>query len=222
LHEIALGAGLLLLPVIGAVATQFVTHAYVPRYFLPAAIGFAICFSYGIRLFSCVVPGLVVLLIVSLSLGFGKTILQEISRPAEILPSIGALTAEQTPLLFDTPGTYVQIYHYFPGLRDNLWVIADPAASLRYRQYDTDDRIMLALAKQGRAQAIGLSAAIRRWSSFRLVPRSADYVWVLKCLMDAGLQIKVRRAFGNSNFIFDVTVLPGSVAQIDACAQPVP
>jgi hypothetical protein len=222
LNEIALGAGLLLLPVIGAVATQFVTHAYVPRYFLPAAIGFAICLSYGIRLFSCVVPGLVVLLIVSLSLGFGKTILQEISRPAETLPSIGALTAEQTPLLFDTPGTYVQIYHYFPSLRGNLWVIADPAASLRYRHYDTDDRIMLALAEQGRAQAIGLSAAIRRWPSFRLVPRSADYIWALRCLMDAGSQIKVRRAFGSSNFIFDVTVLPGSVAQIDACAQPAP
>jgi hypothetical protein len=222
LKDIVLGVGLLLLPIIGAFFTQFVTHAYVPRYFLPAAIGFAICVCYGARLFSRVVPGLVVLLMVPLGLGFGKAVLQEVSHRAETLPSIDVLTAEQTPLLFDTPANYVQIYHYFPTLRSNMWVIVDPSASLRYRQYDTDDKIMVALAEQGRAQVISLSAAVRRWPHFRLIPRSADYIWALKCVMDAGSQINVRHAFGTSNFIFDVSVQPGSTSQIDGCAQPRP
>jgi hypothetical protein len=220
LVEIALGVGLLLLPVVGAVFTQFVTHAYVPRYFLPAAIGLAICFCYTARLFSVFVPGLVVLLMIPLSLGFGKAVLQEVIRTPEALPSITDLTAEGTPLLFDTPAAYLQVYHYFPGLRDKLWVIVDPAASLRHRGYDTDDKIMFALTQQSRAQAISLSTAGRRWPSFRLVPRSGDYVWALKCVMEAGSQIQVRNAFGSSNYIFDVSVPAGRMAQIDACTSP--
>ena len=218
-HELVLAIGLLLLPVIGALFTQFVTHAYVPRYFLPASLGLAICLCYVASIFSRSIPGLTVILLLSLSLGFGKALMQEVSRPPEALPQIGALIAEQTPLLFDTPGTYAQVYHYFPSLRDNLWVIADPSASLRYRNYDTDDRIMLALAKNGGAQTISLSSAARKWPHFRLIPRSADYIWALKCVLEAGSEVKVAHPFGSSNFIFDVTVPATGLAQVDACAQ---
>jgi hypothetical protein len=217
-----LGAGLLLLPVAGALASRFVTHAYVPRYFLPAAIGFAICFSYGVKWFSTVLPALALLVMLPFGLGFGKAILQDAFRAPEELPASESLAASQAPLLFDTPGTYLQMYHYYPALRDKLWVIADPAASLRHRGYDTDDKIMLALAELGRAQAISLSAAVRRWPHFSLVPRSADSVYALKCVMDAGAPVAVGRAFGNSNFVFEVTVPPGSVARIDACTSPIP
>jgi hypothetical protein len=165
------------------------------------------------------VPGLVFLLTVALALGFGIAVTRQVLRPVETLPSLEALAAEQTPLLFDTPANYAQIYHYFPSLRSNMWVIADPAASLRYRQYDSDDKIMLALAGLGRAQAISLSDAVRRWPHFRLIPRSADYIWALKCVMDAGSQITVKHPFGNSNFIFNVSVVPEGVGQIDACAR---
>jgi hypothetical protein len=220
LRDVLLGVGLLMLPVIGAFFTQFVTHAYVPRYFLPAAIGFAVCLSYSARSFSRLLPGLMLFLIVSLGLGFGKAVLQEYSHKAEPLPSLDVLAAERTPLLFDTPANYAQIYHYFPTLRSSMWVIADPPASLRYRQYDTDDKIMLALAQQGRAQTISLSAAVRRWPNFRLVPRSADYIWALKCVMDVGSRIEVKHPFGNSNFVFEVRVQPETIAQVDACAQP--
>jgi len=219
LRDITLGAGLLLLPVIGAVVSQFVTHAYVPRYFLPAAVGFAICLCYAVRVFSRVVAGLLLLLTVSFALGFGITLTRQVLRPVEGLPSLEALTAEQTPLLFDTPANYEQIYHYFPSLRNNMWVIVDPAASMRYRQYDSDDKIMLALAGLGKAQAISLSEAVRRWPQFRLIPRSADYIWALKCVMDSGSLITVKHPFGNSNFIFNVSVAPEGVGQIDACAQ---
>jgi len=219
LKDITLGAGLLLLPVIGAVVSQFVTHAYVPRYFLPAAIGFVMCLCYAVRVFSRVVPGLLLLLTGALTLGFGTAVTRQVLRPVETLPALETLTAEQTPLLFDTPANYEQIYHYFPSLRRNMWVIVDPAASLRYRQYDSDDKIMLALAGFGRAQAISLSDAVRRWPRFRLIPRSADYIWVLKCVMDSGAQITVKHPFGNSNFIFDVSIVPEGVGQIDACAQ---
>ncbi len=172
LKSTVLGIGFLLLPIAGAFLSQFVTHAYVPRYFLAAAIGLAICICNGASAFSRLVPGLVVLLTVPLTFGFSKAVAQEILHPADTLPSIDALTAEQTPLLFDTPANYAQIYHYFPSLRNNMWVIADPSASLRYRGYDTDDKIMLALAEQGSAQTIGLSAAVHRWPHFRLIPRS--------------------------------------------------
>ncbi len=217
-----LGTGLLLLPVAGALATRFVTHAYVPRYFLPAAIGFAICFSYGVKWFSTVLPALALLVMLPFGLGFGKAILQDAFRVPEGLPTSESLAAAPAPLLFDTPETYLQIYHYYPALRDKLWVIADPPASLRHRGYDTDDKIILALAGIRRAQAITLSAAVRRWPRFSLVPRSADSVYALKCVMEAGAPVAVGRAFGNSNFVFEVTVPPESIARIDACTSPIP
>ena len=59
-------------------------------------------------------------------------------------------------------------------------------------------------------------------AQFGLVPRSADSVWALKCVLEAGAPVAVGAAFGNSNFIFDVTVTPESIGRIDACASPTP
>jgi hypothetical protein len=217
-HESIVGLGLLLIPIVGAFCSQFITHAYLTRYFLPAAIGFSICICYCTRAFARMLPGVVVVLMLPLTLGFAKALMQQISHPAADLPAGAALGTASGPILFDTPGTYMQIYHYFPNLRTKIWVIADPTASLKYRQYDTDDKIMLALASEGRAQAITLAAAVRRWPSFNLVPRSGDYVWALKCVMDAGAQVKIKGAFGSSNFIFGITAPPESLSRIDSCS----
>ena len=149
LSDMTLAIGLLLLPIVGAFATQFVTHAYVPRYFLPAAAGFAVCLCYALQWFSAVAPGVAMLAISTLSLGFGKAVFQEIRRTPEALPAGETLAAAWAPVLFDTPEAYLQMCRYNPGVRERLWVVADPAASLRYRGYDTDDRIMLALAGRG-------------------------------------------------------------------------
>jgi|GEM_PF-5368888 len=218
MHEWTFAIGLLLLPILGAFVTQFVTHAYVPRYFLPAAIGFSICACCMIRSLSQVLPSITVILVVSLTIGLGKVALQEVPHQSDDLPLASDLAVENTPILFDTPGTYEEAYYYLPSLRKNMWVIAEPAASLRYRQYDTDDKIMLALAQHGHAQAVSIREAVQRWTDFRLVPRSADYVWALKCFMETGSQIEVRHPFGNSNFVFNVHVKPGSLSDIEACA----
>lgn len=216
---VVLAVGLLSLPLVGAVITQFVTHAYLTRYFLPASIGCAVCLCYGLKFVSGAVPGIVLVSVLSLGLGFGKAILQQAHRSAEPMPLASALESGALPILFDNPEAYLQIYHYVPAVRRNIWVIADPAASLRYRQYDTDDRIMLALAGGGRVQAISLASAARMWPAFSLVPRSADYVWALKCVMDAGSQVAVRHSLGSSNFIFEVHVPPEKVAWIGACGR---
>ena len=219
-NVLALSVGLLALPLAGAVLTQFVTHAYLTRYFVPASIGFAICACYALRSIAGAIPGLALVFLLTLSMGFGKALLQEAHHAPEALPPSAVLTAESTPILFDTPEAYMQIYHYLPALRPNIWVIADPAAALRYRQYDTDDKIMLAVAAQGKAQTVPLSAAVRRWPAFRLVPRSADSVWALNCVMEAGSQVAVRHPFGRDNFLFDVVVPPGGIPLIDACSRP--
>jgi hypothetical protein len=215
-----LSLGLLVLPLAGAVITQLVTHAYLPRYFLPATLGFAICACYVLRSIAGALPGLALVAVLSLSMGLGKAILQETHHSPDALPAASMLQSAATPILFDTPQAYLQVYHYLPSVRRNIWAIADPAAALHYRQYDTDDRIMLSLAGQGKAQAVSLAAAARRWPAFRLVPRSADYVWALKCVMDAGAQIAVRQPFGGSNFIFEVNVRPESIPAIEACGRP--
>ena len=212
-----LGASLLFLPILGAFFTQFITHAYLTRYFSAAAIGLSMCVCFGVRLFSRVVPGVVVVLILSLGLGFGKALMQQAHRPPGSLPAGAALDAGTAPILFDNPDSYLQIYHYFPGLRPKIWVIADPDMSLRYRQYDTDDQMMLALASARRIQAISLRDAVRKWPHFSLIPRAGDHVWALQCLIDAGTQIAITNAFGNSNFVFDITVPPESLPRIDAC-----
>jgi hypothetical protein len=215
----ALCLGLLALPLAGAVITQFVTHAYLTRYFLPAALGVAICACYVLRSIAGAIPGLALVAVLSLGMGFGKAILQATHHAPDALPPASVLQSAATPILFDTPEAYLQVYHYVPSVRRNIWAIADPAAALRYRQYDTDDRIMLALAGQGRAQAVSLATAVRMWPSFRLVPRSADYVWALRCVMEAGSQIGVRHPFGASNFIFEVNVRPQSIPAIEACGH---
>jgi hypothetical protein len=215
----ALSLGLLALPLAGAVITQVVTHAYLTRYFLPASLGLAICACCVLRSVAGAVPGLALVAVLSLSIGFGKAILQQTHHSPDALPAASVLQSEATPILFDTPEAYLQVYHYVPSVRRNIWVIADPVAALHYRKYDTDDHIMLALARQGKAQAVSLAAAVRMWPAFRLVPRSADYVWALKCVMDAGAQIAVRQPFGASNFIFEVNVRPESIPAIEACGQ---
>ena len=223
--EVYLGAGFLSLPIVGAFLTQFVTHAYSARYFLPAVLGFALCLCYAARMFSSIVPGLTVLLTLAMGLGFGRELMRVVSHPAEQLSEGAALGAENLPIVFDNAGDYMQVQHYFPGLRERLWVIADPAASLKYRNYDTDDKEMLALASQGGAQTITLGAAAERWGQFSLIPRTRDDVWALQCALESGARVQVQHAFrsswpnpGESNFVFDVTVNPESLVRILACS----
>ena len=218
-HEIALGVGLLLLPITGAFCTQFVTHAYVPRYFLPAALGFGICFCCAARLFASVLPGLPLLLLIPLAIGFGEEFARAASHGSGTLPPRSELSVATAPILFDTPFEYMQVNYYFPELREKTWVITDPAASLKYRKYDTDDNIMLAIASHGRAQVVGLAAAVRRWPHFSLVPRAGDSVWALKCLLESGADVRVKHALGDTNFIFDVLVPPESLPAIDSCSS---
>jgi hypothetical protein len=175
-----------------------------------------------VKWFESIIPAFGMLAIMALTLGFGKAVLQEAHRPPEALPASETVAAAWAPVLFDTPEAYLQMWHYYPGVRERLWVIADPAASLRYRAYDTDDRIMLALAGRRLAQATTLSAAARRWRHFSIVPRSADSIWALRCVMEAGAPVAVKTAFGNSNFIFDVTLPEESIVRIDACSRPIP
>lgn len=218
-YELLMGVSLLLLPIFGAVCTQFVTHAYVTRYFLPAAIGFSICVCYCLKRISAVVPGILVLSLVPLGLAFGKDIMQERQRSPEALPPVMPLEAATAPILFDTPGVYMEVLHYYPQLRDKIWVIADPAAQMHYRHYDTDDKIMLALTSRRITQAISLKDAAHRWSHFSLIPRSGDSVWALQCVINAGAQVRVPYRLGDSNFIFDVSVTADNLAQIDSCGR---
>jgi hypothetical protein len=217
--ESCAGLGLLLLPILGAFLTQFVTHAYVPRYFLPAVLGLAICLCYVTKLFSSMLPGAVMLLNLVLAIGFCKATMQDGLRPVQTLAARGTLTAATGPILFDSPSAYMQILHYYPELHSKLWVIADPPTQLRYRKYDTDDKIMLALASKGLAQTTTLRGAVRRWPEFSLIPRSADSVWALKCLIGAGADIAVHHPFGDSNFIFEARALPETFPYIDACSS---
>lgn len=222
--EALLGAGFLLLPILGAVSTQFVTHAYTARYFLATAIGFALSLCYAVRRFSSFVPGLTVILTVAMGLGFSRELMRVLTHPAEQLTEGAALSSEQGPILFDNEGDYLQVYHYSPELRDRMWVIADPPASLKYRNYDTDDKDMVELAARGGAQAVTLRGAVQRWSQFTLVPRSRDYVWALQCVLESGAKVQVQKGFrssypnqGDSNFAFEVSVSPENLGSIMAC-----
>ena len=219
LDMIVLACGLLSLPLVGALVTQFVTHAYLTRYFLAASIGFALCACYGLKSAARFAPGVALVTLLCLGMGFGKALFQEAIKSPETLP---ALLADGRPILFDTPESYLQIYHYQPAMRANIRAIADPPAAMRYRHYDTDDRIMIALAAHHGADTVTMGNAIRQWPSFRLVPRSADSVWALKCLMESGARVSVKQSFGSSNFLFDVNVRPENIPLIDSCSSNTP
>jgi hypothetical protein len=217
-----LGIGLLLLPLEGAVCTQFITHAYVSRYFLPAEIGFAICVCYLAECVAKFIPGTAVALSVALSISFGNIMAQQLSHPASSSLPGAPLYRAQTPILFDSPEDYLRVLHYQPDFGSKMLVIADPAASMRARQYDTDDKIMLALASQGLAQTTTLSTAARHWSHFSLVPRPQEYTAALQCLVNAGGRVTLVRGFGASNFLFDVVVSPENLGRLDTCASTAP
>jgi hypothetical protein len=218
-RELSAGVAFLLLPIVGAFCTQFVTHAYVARYFVPVVLGFCICLCFTVKTFSSAIPGFVLLMMIPFSLGFAKIWTHEVSHPNwEPVPGI-SLAGTTSPILFDSPGDYLQVYHYNPSLRGNMWVIADPAASLRYRQYDTDDKIMLALASKGLVQTITLNQAVHRWSNFSLVPRPQDNRWVLNCLMAAGAPIKIKAPFDKANFVLDVTLTSESLPIVESCSS---
>jgi hypothetical protein len=218
-RELSAGVAFLLLPIVGAFCTQFVTHAYVARYFVPVVLGFCICLCFTVKVFSSAMPGFVLLMMIPFSLGFAKIWTHEVFHP-NLEPVPGASLAGTTsPILFDSPGDYVQVYHYIPSLRGNMWVIADPEASLRYRQYDTDDKIMLAMASKGLVQTITLNEAVHRWPSFRLVPRPQDNRWVLNCLMSAGAPIRINAPFDKANFVMDVTLTPESLSLVEGCSS---
>ena len=217
-----LGIGLLLLPLEGAVCTQFITHAYVSRYFLPAEIGSAICVCYLAEFAARFIPGTAVALIVALSINFGNIMAQQLSHPASSSLPGAPLYGAQTPILFDSPEDYLRVLHYEPDFWSKMLVIADPAASMRARQYDTDDKIMLALASEGRVQTTTLSTAARQWSHFSLVPRPQEYTAVLQCLVNAGGRVTLVRGFAASNFLFDVVVPPENLGRLDTCASTAP
>jgi hypothetical protein len=218
-RELILGLGLLLLPLEGAVLTQFVTHAYLPRYFLAAAIGFGIGVCYCVVLLDSMVPGATMGVIAALSLGFANIVAQEFSRPVERPYPSSELSALSSPVLFDAPVEYLRVLHYAPEMRSKLRVIADPAASLKSRAYDTDDRIMLALASKGRVDTITLSAAAHTWERFSLVPRPQEYGAALKCVVNAGAQVRLAGPWGDGNFAFDVVVTPESLRHVDECSR---
>jgi dolichyl-phosphate-mannose-protein mannosyltransferase len=218
-QQLVLGLGLLLLPLEGAVLTQFVTHAYLPRYFLAAAIGFSIGVCYCVVLLDSMVPGATMGVVAALSLGFANIVTQEFSHPVERPFPSSELNAMSSPVLFDAPVEYLRVLHYAPALRSKLLAIADPAASLRSRAYDTDDRIMLALASKGRVDTITLSAAAHTWGRFSLVPRPQEYAAALKCVVDAGAQVRLAGPWGDGNFVFDVVVTPESLRHIDDCSR---
>lgn len=215
-----LGLGLLLLPLEGAVCTQFITHAYVSRYFLPAEIGFCICLCYMAKFLSDVIPGTVVGLILALAVGFGNILAQQATHPASRTLPGAPLYAAQSPILFDSPEDYLRVLHYQPDLGPKMFVIADPPASLRSRRYDTDDKIMLALAAKGRIQTTTLSTAARKWSRFSLVPRPQEYGAALECLVTAGGRVNLKDEFGASNFLFDVALSAENVGRVDTCSTP--
>jgi hypothetical protein len=217
-RELVLGLGLLLLPLEGAVCTQFVTHAYLPRYFLAAAIGFSISLCYCVNLLDGIVPGAAMGVVAALSLGFANIVMQELSHPAERPFPDFDLSTVPSPVLFDAPVEYLRVLHYAPALRSKLLVIADPAASLRSRAYDTDDRIMIALASEGRADTTTLSATAHKWGRFSLVPRPQEYGAALKCLVDAGAHVRLAGPWGDGNSVFDVAVTPESIRHIDDCS----
>ena len=187
--ELLLGANLLAVPVGGAILTQFVTHAYVARYFAFVAIGFVLCLCYLLRLVAPVILGLRLCLTIALALGFGKALMQEAHRTREVVPAEALDSVAGAPILFDTPADYMAVAHYRPTLQEKIWVIADPGASLRYRKYDTDDKIMIALEKVGQARTVRLGEAVRRWRHFSLIPRPGDSTWALKCLMTTSASI---------------------------------
>jgi len=150
-HLVVALVATMLLPLVGMVVAQFITHAFTPRYFLAALPGTCIVTLWGLRRImrnDTAGPALILIFCILLSAAEWRGLnkweiadLQQIRSVATLLRR-----TENAPIIVSDYTVFHQLSFY--GRRDlavRLVYTADPYRATRYLGFDTIDRGALAL-----------------------------------------------------------------------------
>lgn len=219
-HELAAAGTLLLLPVIGAIISRYITRAYIPRYFISEIIGLIILVCYSVAAVSkrCIVAPLMIILASSVLLlkSGGYTILLS---PVANAPSIAEVSDPPLPVLFESALDFLQVYEYYPTKRQQLWYAAEPSTALRTRGYAGDDIQMVALAQtRPMMQVTTLQNVIRKAPRLVVVPSGDSNVgWVTKCLIAQGVDVKIAHPVRGPTYVFEINSSELAPVDTKAC-----
>ena len=154
-HELIAALVLMLLPFFGFLVAKFLTHAFTPRYFLPAAVGVTLIFSfllYQVNFSPPWVSSVFIIILLSLFIfrqagdfrgltggkpGINKEVMQILS------------TTGDDPIVIVDAHSFLEFSHYVPpGLKKRLFYLTNWDAAIRYTGSDSNDRSLSLLSKK--------------------------------------------------------------------------
>jgi hypothetical protein len=154
-HELIAALVLMLLPFFGFLIAKFLTNAFTPRYFLPAAVGLALVFSflvYQANFSHPWVSPVVIITLLSLFIfrqagdfcgltggkpGMDKAVMQILS------------TTGDDPIVIVDAHSFLEFFHYVPpSLKKRLFYLTNLKAAIRYTGWDSNDRSLSALSNK--------------------------------------------------------------------------
>lgn len=151
LHEVAVAAGFVALPIIAVLATMLTTGAFTFRYALPAVLGVSVLVAVAMaRLFQGRAAVGVVILLLSCT-GFGMLSARNLQGTTEaslgkVYELIGREPITNLPVVASDAHSFMMLSHYAPReLSSRLVYLSDPQASLRHLGHNTVDRGILDL-----------------------------------------------------------------------------
>jgi hypothetical protein len=214
LPELILALTLLALPFIGAFVAK-VSHAYVSRYFIAAAGGFAVLTCYAAASFRRRAAPVALLLSAVATAGllvqiFGAMRHRHDPQPlADLQP---ALSGTQLPVVFQDAHDYVLARELNPEIAGKFYYVAEPGLAVKLTGTNSDDNIMRAIAAVRPEQILGLDGMARQGPEWIVVPSSEG--WLVSCLsrMNADLHLVNLHAPGSHSSLSGYRVrvpLPG-------------
>jgi hypothetical protein len=170
-------------PALTIVVSRYTTHAFVDRYVLWAATGFAIVAAAALQVFigpNGFIPKLAVALLLLL-LGAHQTV--AITKTPRLLEGQFALEllekpgAPNGPIVIPNSHVFVELAYYAPkDIRSRIVYPADVALDIRYFGADSSPLQYLALGKRHELAVQELPELLRRYSTFTMLAMPKDYL----------------------------------------------
>lgn len=188
-HEITAIIAALLVPAAGVLLGVLVTGVFVPRYALPAIVGFSLAAAFAIPRSTraeLVLP--LVLLFTTLELLLP---VPRVGDPFEARPVLVDALKSPGPTAITGGLTFLQLWYYAPpALKPRLVYVADPASARRLTGSDTIDLGLLALSRWTTVGAVPFDAFTSQHRTFRVYAYGSG--WLLDRLRESGAELDER------------------------------
>ena len=194
-HEAAAGILSLLIPVCGVALGVTITGVFVPRYAMPAVVGFALVVP--LLVWRCDTRlGAAELLLCGFTLAsFGTSIWPSLLAPPTLRdpvatrPLLTSALASGAPVVSNSSLQFLQYWYYTPhAMKGRLRYLADPDRARALTQSDTIDRGYLALRRWTPVAVERYDEYVAGHREFRV--HEAGSGWLLRSLRESGANVE--------------------------------